>query len=491
MLRAAFDAVAARQPEAIAMIDRGTAISYSELGLRSSRLARILAERAGLQRGDRLAVCLPNCWEFAAGALASAGIGAVYAPFSPAWRPREISWLASRLSPRALISRGDMLAGWRESGAMPATVVLIDEADVRDALLTSAALLPPTPQPENEPWLCFTTSGSTGRPRIVFRSARNLISAQRSTAKALGLGSGMRQLSGVPFYHSGGFDNCLLMPLLYGMSVTLPDSFASAEVEAAIREHRIQALMGSPFLYTMLAESAATRVSFESVEVAVSFGAPMPPKTAADCESMLGLRIRQLYGSTETGVIAIQRAGSSFRPGLAGDPVESAEVRILGERGERLSPGCTGNLGVRGAGVISAYFDSVDSDARTFQDGFYMTGDLGRLEPDGELILCGRSKAMINISGIKVDPVEIEHVLLQLPEIRACNVRGVRDDRQGEVIEALIELRPDCSLTRRAVVAHCRAHLSESKIPRRIEFAAATPMNAAGKKGTEWPPAGA
>ena len=141
--------------------------------------------------------------------------------------------------------------------------------------------------------------------------------------------------------------------------------------------------------------------------------------------------------------------------------------------------------------MISAYFDSVDSDARTFQDGLYMTGDLGRLEPDGELILCGRSKAMINISGIKVDPVEVEHVLLQLPEIRACNVRGVRDDRQGEVIEALIELRPGCSLTRRAVVAHCRAHLSESKIPRRIEFAAATLMDAAGKKGTEWPPAGA
>jgi len=99
------------------------------------------------------------------------------------------------------------------------------------------------------------------------------------------------------------------------------------------------------------------------------------------------------------------------------------------------------------------------------------------------IIKCG------NISGIKVDPVEVEHVLLQMPEVRACNVHGVRDERQGEVIEALIELRPDCTLTRRAVVAHCRTHLSESKIPRRIVFAA-TPMDAAGKKRTDWAPAG-
>jgi len=274
------------------------------------------------------------------------------------------------------------------------------------------------------------------------------------------------------------------------MCLTLPDSFAAAEVEAAIRDHRIQVLMGSPFLYTMLAESGAARASFESVEIAVSFGAPMPPKTAAACESMLGLRIRQLYGCTEAGVITIQRAGSAFRPGSVGYPVESAEVRILGDRGEWLGAGSTGSLAVRGAGVIPAYFDRADSDTKVFQDGFYITGDLARMEPDGELMLCGRSKAMINISGIKVDPVEVEHVLLLLPKIRACNVRGVHDDRQGEVIEALIELRPGCALTRRDVIAHCRAHLSESKIPRRIEFSLAASMDAAGKRGTAWPPAG-
>ena len=200
MLRAAFDAVAARQPEAVAMVDRGAAISYSELGLRSGRLARILAERAGLQRGDRLAVCLPNCWEFAAGALASAGIGGrmCAVPTCVASARDRVARLAA-VAPRSHLARRHCWRGWRESGAMPATVVLIDEADVRDALLTSTALLPPAPEPENEPCLCFTTSGSTGRPRIVFRSARNLISAQQSTAKALGLGPGMRQLSGVPF----------------------------------------------------------------------------------------------------------------------------------------------------------------------------------------------------------------------------------------------------------------------------------------------------
>lgn len=489
MLRAAFDAVAGQTPEAAAVVDGGRVISYSELGSRSSRLARLLGQRAGLGRGDRVAVCLPNCWEFAASALAAAELGAILAPFAPQWIGREIAWLATNLCPRALITRSDMLEHWQESGAMPAAVLLVDEDGVKDALREPAPGLRGEEHPEDEPCVCFPTSGSTGRPRLVMRSARNLIAAQRSAAKALGLRRGMRLLSAVPFHHSGGFDNCLLLPLLHGLCATLPVSFAAADVEAAIREQRIQVVMGSPFLYTMLAESSANRASFASVEIAVSFGAPMPPKTAADCESKLGLRIRQLYGSTETGVIAIQGEDCAYRPGLAGRPVESAEVRILGASGELVGPGCTGQVAVGGAGVISGYFDSAGSDAAKFRDGLFLTGDLGRLEADGSLALCGRSKAIINVAGIKVDPVEIEHVLLGLPEIKACEVRGVRDERQGEVIEAIIELRPGCALTRRSVVAHCRRHLSESKIPRRIEFAAAASMDLAGKKRTEWFPA--
>ncbi len=468
------------------MVDGGAVITYGELRLRGDRLARLLADNAGLRCGDRLAVCLPNGWEFAAGLLAAAGIGAVVTPFPTQWRAREIAWLASRLSPRALLADSATVAAWRGCGALPDAVVLVDDAGVRDALLHSPSVSPPTSQPEDAPSVCFPTSGSTGRPRIVFRSARNLVSAQTSTARALGLGAGIGVLSAVPFHHSGGFDNCLLLPLLHGMCATLPESLTAAGVGAAVRDHRLRVLMGSPFLYGLLAEAPLTRDSFATVQTAVSFGAPLPPRTAAECESRLGLRIRQLYGSTETGVIAIQSTGAPPRPGSVGYAVESAEIRILGENGEWLPAGSSGAVAVRGAGVVPGYFDSVDSDAAKFRNGFCLTGDLGRLEPDGELVLCGRSKTTINISGIKVDPAEIEHALLDLPEVRACRVRGVPDERQGEVIEATVELRPGSVLTRRAVVAHCRARLSEAKIPRRIQFAAVAATDAAGKSATEW-----
>jgi acyl-CoA synthetase (AMP-forming)/AMP-acid ligase II len=222
------------------------------------------------------------------------------------------------------------------------------------------------------------------------------------------------------------------------------------------------------------------------VETAISFGAPMAQDLVRRLEERLGLRVRQLYGTTETGVIAIQSPDTPFQPGIAGHPVASVEVHILNERGERLGLGCKGEIAVRGPGVVTGYLNEPDLNRELFRDGFFRTGDLGRLEASGTLILCGRSKTVLNIGGIKVDPAEIEGVLLEMPEVRECVVRGVRDTRQGEVVATTIEVRPGSTLSRQAVVAHCRRRMAEFKIPRRIEFVDAIAVDVTGKKPKAW-----
>jgi acyl-CoA synthetase (AMP-forming)/AMP-acid ligase II len=486
MLRELFDSVVSRQPQTLALIEGETRVCYADLMSRSGRFARYLVEEVGLRRGDHIAVCLPSCWEVVAGFLAASGIGAVWVPFHPQWRSREVAWLAGRVPLRALITNSLLQQTWRDAAVLPPGVVLIDDPAIQDRLLASASPLPASPSMEDEVSVCFTTSGSTGRPRVALRTQANLLAAQRSTAAALGVKPGMRILSAVPFHYSGGFDNCMLLPLLFGATAVVLPSFTPAAAEAAVAQERVQLVMGSPFIYSMLLESNANRASFASVETAISFGAPMAPDLARRSEERLGLRVRQLYGATETGVIAIQSPDTPFQDGVAGQTVASAEVHILDERGERLGPGYNGDVVVGGPGVMTGYLNEPDLNRELFRDGLFRTGDLGRLDASGTLILCGRSKTVLNLGGTKVDPAEIERVLLEMPEVRDCTVRGVRDTRQGEIVAATIGVRPGLTLSRQAVVAHCRRRLAEFKVPRRIEFVDAVAVEVSGKKPKAW-----
>jgi long-chain acyl-CoA synthetase len=486
MLRELFDSVARRQPEALALVDGEFGISYAELVSRSDRFARYLADVAGVRHGDRVAVCLPNCWEVAAGFLASSGMGAVWVPFHPGWCAREIAAFASALSLRALITNRECEQTWRDGEVLPPTVLLADDPALQDTLRGSTAALPPSPSPGDEPALCGTTSGSTGRPRIFLRTQANLLAAARSTATSLGIKPGWRMLSVVPFHHCGGFENCLLMPLVAGATAVVLPAFIPASVEAAVARHQIQLLMGSPFIYAMLLESNVNRASFASVEIAISFGAPMAKAVVHRCIDRLGIRIRQLYGTSETGVIAIEPPGAPGQTVPAGRPVDSMEVHIVDEQGRLVEPGSIGYVAVRGPGVIAGYLDQPDSDRESFQQGFFRSGDLGRMDASGELILCGRSNSILNLGGIKVAPAEIEDVLLEMPEVRDCVVRGVPDERQGEIPAAIIAVRSGCELSRRDIVAHCRRRLAEFKIPRRIELVDSIPVEVTGKRPVAW-----
>ncbi len=489
MLRELFESVVSRQPQTLALIDGPARISYAELLSRSGRFARYLVEQAGLRPGDPIAVCLPNCWEFVAGFFAASGIGAVWVPVHTEWRSRELAWLAGKLKLRALITNRRLEQAWRDAAVLPPAVVRIDDPAFQNALLSPSPPLTTFPSIQDEPGVCLSTSGSTGRPRVVHRTQSNLLASTRSTSSGLGLQPGTRILSAAPFYHLGGFGTSMLTPLLSGATAVVLRSFSPAAAEAAVAEERIQIMMGSPFMYSMLLESNASRASFASVETAISFGAPIAPQTVHRLEQRLGLRMRQIYGTTETGIVALQSPDTPFQPGLAGHPVASAVVHILDERGQRLGPGCVGEVAVRGPAVVTGYLDEPELNRELFRDAFFHTGDLGRLDESGALILCGRSKSIINLGGVKVDPAEIENVLLEIPAVRDCTVYGVSAARQGEIVAAAIALRPGCELSRQAVVAHCRLRLAEFKIPRRIEFVDAIPVDTTGKKPQPWAPA--
>ncbi len=474
MITAGIDDAVRNHGDSDAVIDGTETLSYRELAARRDVLALHLRRKVGLSAGDVVALWLPNSWEFIATFLAIVRIGAIGLPVNLHWRHAERTWLAGRVRVTAVITSGADVQAW--SG------IILDSRVVRsdDPAVWSAAeadgLDFPVRRFEDDPALYLTTSGSTGCPKIVPRTHRIVRAGAAIVARALGEVAKRRFLSVVPFYHANGVNNSMRMPLLHGGTVVPMRGFTPAALIETVVRNRIEVLIGSPFIFHMLVDHGAGPEDFSSVNLCLSSGAPMGQALAALAKDRLGLRVRQLYGSTQTGTISIERGDEAEREGSVGTPLDGVEVRILGG----------GEIAVRSAAVTHGYFGEPDENACRFRDGFFLTGDLGALEPDGSLSIQGRIRRWINAAGVKVDPVEIEEVLRVLPKVAECHVTGLRDRRQTEMVKAIIVVKPGLSLTRKEVVEHCRARLAEYKIPRVIEFTEGGRTETTGKRPVAW-----
>lgn len=487
MIAACFGAVASRRPQASAVIDGTVRLTYGRLAAMQERLAAYIAESLAQPRGARIALVLPNCWEFAACFLAAARVGALCAPLPPQWKARELGRCLEELDPDMVVSHSALAGPWHDDCyRTQRRLLLVDQEPIFRILLDSApsAEVPPSlPRgPFADDVLCLATSGSTGRPKFVVRTQRSLVAGARMVALSLGLREGCRFLSVIPFHHANGFSNCLLLPLFAGGTAVLVRRFAPQRLAALAVEEKVQVLIGSPFIFRMLLEAGIGRGTFDSVEICLSSGAAMSREFAATCRDRLGLRVRQLYGSTETGTVAIEPEEGTPVQGSVGRPLESVAVKIVDAVGRELPPGTVGEIAVRSPAMMRGLYEDVRAGKPSPADEFLRTGDLGRIDPGGNLVLCGRIKRIVNLEGVKVDPAEVERVLGRLEGITDCVV-GPSCDRDGrETLKAVVAARPGCGLTRAAVIAHCRKFLAEFKIPRIIELVDELPGNIMGKR---------
>ena len=460
-------AVAEENPDRLAIVDPEERITYGQLLRRIDTSRDWLRQRLPVAPGDVILGSLENSWQFVACFFAIAESGAVFMPLHPGWRAPELRSFRERLKIHGVITGRALRPEWDR--VVPGARVLVIEDGFGGA--------PRSPRAHradgNSPALYLATSGSTGTPRIVPRSHRNLLAGARNVARALAIGPGRRFLSVVPFYHSSGFHNSLILPLLNGACLILMRHFTPEACARLVAAERADVLIGSPFVYRMLLDHAQYP---STLDLCVSAGARMPHTLAVAWQERFGTRVRQLYGSTETSVISIDRSTDPPPPGTVGTPIDEVEIRILDE----------GEVAVRSPMVMSGYVADPEWNLHVFEDGFFRTGDLGCLDADGRLRLLGRTRRMINLAGVKVDPVEIEQAVESLEGVVACHVDSGNAGRESELIRARIELREGVAMTRSNVIAHCRRRLAEYKLPRIIEFVEALPVTLAGKISSPW-----
>ncbi|MGY5030061.1 AMP-binding protein [Streptomyces sp. 900116325] len=511
----AFRASVARAPEHPALAYFDGRLSYRESDELSDSVAGHLAAK-GLQRGDRVAIMLQNSPQFVLALLGAWKAGATVVPLNPMYKSGEVGHVLKDAEVTALICADRAWDSYlRDTAAAAPTVriaVTACELDLQsqndDRVLNFERL--PAPEdaddlvavarrglaaPEDRELtaadvaLISYTSGTSGTPKGAMNSHGNImVNAERQrTGHPVAEGSSYFALA--PLFHITGMVCQLAACLTNAGTLVLAYRFHPGVVLDAFAEHRPAYTVGpSTAFMALAAHPDVTREHFASFQVISSGGAPLPPALVEKFRAGFGPYIRNGYGLTEctapcASVPPEREAPVDPVSGTlsVGVPGPDTIVRILDENGDEVPFGEQGEIAVRGPQVVSGYWRLPDASAAAFPDGELRTGDIGFMDRDGWLYVVDRKKDMINASGFKVWPREVEDVLYTHPAVREAAVVGVPDAYRGETVRAYVSLRPGAVVEPGELGSYCKERLAAYKYPREVEILPELPKTASGK----------
>ena len=471
---------AGRSPDRPGLVDAATGrtLTWAETDLATNAYAAHLAE-AGLAEGDRVAIVLPNGPEFCVALFAVLRAGGIAVPAAA----------SSPEVPRLLADSGASFVVGEADTDLPVLDVpdLAAVGEPRQAVRGG----------EDIAVLCYT-SGTAGAPRGVMLSHRALLSnvAQCAQLKPPPVTATDRVLLVVPLFHAYGLGPGLLQAASAGATAVLLDFFGTERALSVCAEHQVTTLVGVPAMYQALVAADPERLaqSLASVRLLTSGAAPLSAAVLTAVKQATGLPVYKGYGLTETGpVLTSTLVGGVAKPGSVGRALPDVELRLVDSDGRPLGTLAdpdeegwfdedepeTGRVAARGPNLFSGYWP--DGHGGPDADGWFTTGDVGYLDADGDLRLVDRANDLIIVNGFNVYPNEIERVLDELPDVVESAAVGVRDERTGEQVVAVIVLRAGAELTEEAVREHCAARLARFKVPASVRFVDELPHSATGK----------
>jgi long-chain acyl-CoA synthetase len=466
-------------------------LSHAELLERVERLGQALAAD-GIAAGDAVALLLPSSPAFVVSLLAVTGLGAVGVPLNPAFKPDEIEFYFANSGVRAAIADEERIAvaeriAQRSERALPLITTGAERRGVRslDRLIAEhPGERLPARNPE-EDFIFLYSSGSTGRPKRVARTHGQWWTEAESYRQSVGIDADDTLFCAIPLFHTYGMGICFATWIRTGATLVImddPNPFILHRARALelLERHRVTLFPGVPFNFRLLAEVEA-EADLSSVRACFTAGSALPADAFLAFYKRYGIAVRQLYGSTETGVMTINVDRDPFATSASvGTPVPGMEMVAVDEAGAPVAPGETGELVVNGPAVARGYADATEANRESFRDGRYFTGDLGHLDEEGRVFITGRKKLFIEVRGNKVDPVEVEDVLVTHPKVREVVVVGVKGRVEGEeIVKAAVVPVNGCD--ERELIGFCRERLAHFKVPQIVEFRDEIPKSPLGK----------
>ncbi len=497
---AVLSAAASTDPDGDALVFGGSRHTFSSLNEAVAQAARACLA-AGVHPGGRVAVWAPNGERWAVAALGAVRAGAILVPVNTRFKGEEAHHvLASTRAGLLLVDDGfldagrlEMLAGQPTLRELRTVVRLDDPADWASFLAVGdtvpredADRVAAAVSAEDVCDIVFT-SGTTGRPKGVMVTHGQSVRLFECWADTVGLRTGDRMLVVSPFFHTFGYKAGLLACLLKRATV-LPVSVFDVEATMRLIEaERVTVIPGAPTLYsTLLEHPGRASCDLSSVRLAVTGASVVPTELIRRMREELGFAsVLTAYGLTECGGYATgcrQGDPDEVVSLTSGRAIDGVEVVVADTAGRPLPAGKPGEVLVRGYNVMAGYWEDPDATAAAVDpQGWLHTGDVGVLDPAGNLRITDRIKDMYVVGGFNAYPAEVEQVLVRHPAVAEAAVIGVPDERLGEVGKAFVVPRAGAAVDAESLVAWCRERLAGYKVPRTVVAVEALPRNATGK----------
>ncbi|MFI5342152.1 MAG: class I adenylate-forming enzyme family protein, partial [Candidatus Methylomirabilales bacterium] len=476
-------------------------VSYAELDELAGRMANVL-RLSGVERGDRVVILADSSVLAVSAIFASLKVGAVFSPINPSTKADKLAYVLNNCRAKAVITPAGLLPVASDAIDRAASVVatLVDDlppgAAVKGGLSLREAM--PAAPPDDlanagidiDLAMLIYTSGSTGFPKGVMMTHQNVVAAAISITTYVENTGDDIILSALPLSFDYGLYQ-VLMAAKVGATVVLEKSFAYPA--AVLQKMRREQATGFPLVPTMAALLLRMKElepgSFPHLRYITNTAAALPPAHIARLQELFPTtRIYSMYGLTECKRCTyLPPEQLATRPGSVGKAIPNTEVYLVNDRGERVGPGETGELVIRGGHVMKGYWEDPEATDRALRpsdnpwEKVLYSGDLFRTDQEGYLYFVGRKDDIIKSRGEKVSPKEIENTLYALHGVREAAVIGVPDPILGMAIKAVIAPTEPGALTERDVLAHCARHLEDFMVPKAVEFVSELPKTDSGK----------
>jgi long-chain acyl-CoA synthetase len=465
---------AQRQPEALAIIDDQGECSYRQLAMMAAGFAKFISSQTNL---PRVGLLLPSGRGFVASFYGTLLAGKAVVPINFLLGGEQIAHCV-RDSGIDTVVTIPQLAG-------PAQSMGLKIVDLTRLPPVGVAALPSLPSTAADAMaVLMYTSGTSGLPKGVPLTFHNLQSDVDVSIAFMDFQTRHKFLGIIPLFHVFGMIAMMLAPIQLGATAVYMARFSPIGAVKAIKEHGISLVLGVPSMFAAMARlKEASSDDFKTIFAMISGGEPLPATLYEAFRSRFGVTLLEAYGMTETSLAISVNTPQRQKPGSVGKPIPGMQVAFLDDQGNASPPGEGGEICVKGPMVMKGYFNLPAENAASFTpDGFFKTGDIGRLDPEGFLHITGRRKDLIIIAGEKAAPTEIEQILMAHPGVAEAAVVGKKDASRGEVVLAFIIPREGFAPSLEELREFCRQQgLAQWKAPREIRIVRDFPRSPTGK----------
>ena len=469
------------------LIEEKRTLSYRDVDRQSNSLASGLT-RLGVGKGDRVALYMNGASEFVVSRFGVQKLAAMIVPLNTRLSAGEIEHILADCEPKCLIVEGALLGNLADQWRGRCITVGSGGAGVgsyEDLVGEGSDENPDIAVAPDDVAMILYTSGTTGKSKGAVILHKNSVASGQWLKSATGLNSGDVLLSCIPMYSASSMNGYLIASLLCGTSWVITEKFSPEEVLKKIEEKKVTVLHGTGAQHGLIASHPSYGERNLSSLRLLTWSNVLPLEMLRRMQSRLPvIQFIQFYGMTETSPVGthISTPAMMERPTSCGKPTAGyAEIRLVDSSGEDVPPDIPGEILIRTPGLMREYFNNPAATREAVRDGWFHTGDLGKLDREGYLYIVGRVKDVINRGGEKIFAPEVEEVLLSHSSVQDAAVVGVPHPIFGEEIKVFIVKKPGAKVDAEAIRAHCEGKLAPYKIPKEVEFRPDLPKNAMGK----------